>query len=141
MQIEKDAQLRAQYQQGLASLFKRVQPEHNPLWNLIDAQIASPNPAACADAADSLQRIPLSTVSWTIENSRRDDITLLPQLDDQGEREAAILIPPNERRVSKWNANPFVPDGGDNGSSEDDGVFFLLPYWLGRYHRLLPCSR
>jgi hypothetical protein len=141
MQIEKDAQLRAQYQQGLASLFKRVQPEHNPLWNLSDAQIASPNPAACADAADSLQRIPLSTVSWTIENSRRDDITLLPQLDDQGEREAAILIPPNERRVSKWNANPFVPDGGDNGSSEDDGVFFLLPYWLGRYHRLLPCSR
>jgi hypothetical protein len=140
MEIEKDAHLRAPYLQGLANLFTRVQPERNPLWNLIDASLTTLDPTGCVEATDSLERIPLSTISWTVANSHRDDLTLLPHPDDQGEREASTLIPPNERRVSKWNANPFVPDGGDNGRSEDDGVFFLLPYWLGRYQHLLPCA-
>jgi hypothetical protein len=37
----------------------------------------------------------------------------------------------------KWNGNPFIVDGGGAGRSEDDGGFFLLPYWLGRYHGFL----
>jgi hypothetical protein len=37
----------------------------------------------------------------------------------------------------KWNGNPFRLDGGGGGRGEDDGAFFLLPYWLGRYHGYL----
>ena len=37
----------------------------------------------------------------------------------------------------KWNGNPFRIDGGGNGGGEDDGAFFLLPYWMGRYHGFL----
>jgi hypothetical protein len=44
-----------------------------------------------------------------------------------GERESQRAIPPNERAVMKWNGNPFELDGGDDGHSEDDGAFFLLP--------------
>jgi hypothetical protein len=33
----------------------------------------------------------------------------------------------------KWNGNPFIVDGGNGGRGEDDGAFFLLPYWMGRY--------
>ena len=47
------------------------------------------------------------------------------------------LLPPDERPVMRWNANPFEIDGGDGGNSEDDGAAFLLPYWLGRYQKLL----
>jgi len=27
-------------------------------------------------------------------------------------------------------------DGGNGGRREDDGAYFLLPYWMGRYHKL-----
>jgi len=37
----------------------------------------------------------------------------------------------------KWNGNPFIVDGGNGGYSEDDGAFFLLPYWMGRSHGFL----
>jgi len=37
----------------------------------------------------------------------------------------------------KWNGNPYRIDGGNGGRSEDDGAFFLLPYWMGRYHKLI----
>jgi hypothetical protein len=37
----------------------------------------------------------------------------------------------------KWNGNPFRIDGGNLGRTEDDGAFFLLPYWMGRYLGLL----
>ena len=46
-------------------------------------------------------------------------------------------MPPDERPVMRWNANPFVVDGGNGGRSESDGAAFLLPYWLGRYHQFL----
>jgi hypothetical protein len=46
---------------------------------------------------------------------------------------------PGERPVMKmkWNGNPFRIDGGNLGRTEDDGAFFLLPYWMGRYLGLL----
>jgi hypothetical protein len=38
----------------------------------------------------------------------------------------------------KWNGNPFQLDYLSEGRSEDEGAFFLLAYWLGRFHKLLP---
>jgi hypothetical protein len=37
----------------------------------------------------------------------------------------------------KWNGNPFVVDGGGGGRGEDDGGAFLLPYWMGRFHKII----
>jgi hypothetical protein len=28
-------------------------------------------------------------------------------------------------------------DGGGDGLGEDDGAYFLLPYWMARYYRIL----
>ena len=55
------------------------------------------------------------------------------ELDRADQRQAETLLPPDERPVMKWNGNPFVVDGGNGGVSEDDGGFFLLPYWMGRF--------
>ena len=46
-------------------------------------------------------------------------------------------MPPDEQRVMKWNSNLFQLDDLSEGKGEDDGAFFLLPYLLGRYHKLL----
>jgi hypothetical protein len=48
------------------------------------------------------------------------------------------IVPYSEREVMRWNGNPYRLDGGDPlGRREDDGTAFLLPYWMGRYHRLI----
>ena len=39
--------------------------------------------------------------------------------------------PYDELPMSKWNGNPYNLDGGNGGRSEDDGAYFLLPYWMG----------
>jgi hypothetical protein len=79
----------------------------------------------------------MDLVNWTVTNSHRDDIKWEPQPDRFGRRQAITLLPPDERPVMKWNGNPFRIDGGGDGRGEDDGAFFLLPYWMGRHHRSL----
>ena len=54
------------------------------------------------------------------------------------ELQSTRAIPPNERCTMKWNGNPFQMDCNSEGRTEDDGAFFLLPYWLGRYHKVFP---
>ncbi len=116
---------------------RRIRSEENPLWNYIYAAGTGAKDYAAADALRALERIPLDTVSWTVKNSQRADLPIVPARGRFGEKQAGCAIPPNERRVMKWNGNPFALDGGDDGRSEDDGAFFLLPYWLARFHGLI----
>jgi hypothetical protein len=79
----------------------------------------------------------MDLVEWTVVNSHRKDIVLAADADRFRQRQSVTLLPPDERPVMKWNGNPFRLDGGGGGRGEDDGAFFLLPYWLGRYHGYL----
>ena len=47
-----------------------------------------------------------------------------------------IVLPYDELPMSKWTGTGNL-DGGNDGRSEDDGAYFLLPYWMGRYHQLI----
>jgi len=137
MRVEDEQQVRAQYRQALEAFWcRRIRSEENPLWNYIYAAGTNAKDYAAEEALRTLQRIPLDTVCWTVKNSQRADLHLIAAYSRLGEKQASSAIPPNERRVMKWNGNPFELDGGDGGRSEDDGAFFLLPYWLGRFHRL-----
>ncbi|MFH1920876.1 MAG: hypothetical protein ABIP48_13485 [Planctomycetota bacterium] len=42
-----------------------------------------------------------------------------------------------ERLLLRWNADPYQLDEGNGGRTRNDGTFILLPYWMGRYYRLL----
>ncbi len=136
-QYEKDPVLLKAYRRALEEWWKNMQRELNPLWALI---YLTANPAAKVDlpgATWTLYRMPLDLVKWNVRNSHRADIVWASGSDRFGKRESLQLLPPDERPVMRWNANPFVVDGGSDGREEDDGAAFLLPYWLGRYHRLL----
>ena len=135
--LEDTPQLRRQYQDALRGLWQRTQGEENPLWNYIYAVGTGSKEYAPEASLRTLERIPLDTISWTVKNSRRTDLEIDPRRGRFGEMQAKQSIPADERRVMKWNDNPYQLDGGDDGRSEDDGAFFLLPYWLGRYHKLL----
>ncbi|MBI4905399.1 MAG: hypothetical protein HY820_17320 [Acidobacteria bacterium] len=137
MQYEKDPKLRVIYRQALEQWWKNMPRQKNPLWSFI---YSASDPSArpnLNDAVWTLQRTPLDLVTWTVKNSHRTDIQWEPSQDRFRQRQSVTLLPMDERPVMKWNGNPFRVDGGNGGHGEDDGAFFLLPYWMGRWHRLL----
>ncbi len=138
---EKDPRLLESYRRALDQWWKNIQREQNPLWTWIYRTGRSDAAVDVAGALTTLYRIPMDLVGWTVVNSHRSDVQFDPQPDRFGRRQALTLLPPDERPVMKWNGNPFRVDGGDGGRSEDDGAFFLLPYWLGRYQGVRQSSR
>jgi len=87
-------------------------------------------------AVRTLYRQPIDLITWSVKNSHRTDVVMSGTKDRFQKPEAATLLPPDERPVMKWNANPFVIDSNGEGRGEDDGAAFLLPYWFGRYQKL-----
>ena len=134
---EKDPAMLASYRLAMDGWWENIRREANPLWTFIyltgqlDAKID------LAAAVRTLYRTPMDTISWSVRNSHRDDLVKATTPDRFGRREFVTLLPPDERPVMRWNANPFVVDGGNGGRSEDDGAAFLLPYWMGRYYGFL----
>lgn len=130
---EKDQQLLPIYREGLNQWWKNIQRENNPLWMLIYKYC---NPQASIDfrpAVQTLADIPMDLVFWPVRNSHRQDIEWSDTKDRFGKPEALTLLPAFERPVMKWNGNPFIVDSTRRGDAEDDGGFFLLPYWMGRH--------
>ncbi|RMD95021.1 MAG: hypothetical protein D6814_13835 [Calditrichaeota bacterium] len=104
--------------------------ERNPLWNFIYASTGARD-YDLEGALWTLREFPLDMVDWRVNNSYRKDLTLLPA--NFRNQESKELLPPDERRLMRWNGNPFTLDGGASGYSERTGETFLLPYWMGRY--------
>ncbi len=139
LRYEKDSELLAYYRQALTAWWQNIQREKSPLWTFIylSGWERRPAPVDLEGAVWTLYGIPMDLITWTVRNSHRKDLALNGGFDRFGQPQAAALLPPDERPVMKWNGNPFRIDGGNGGASEDDGAFFLLPYWLGRYHQFL----
>jgi hypothetical protein len=108
--------------------------EKNPYFAFIYAS-AKPKDFDLGGALWTLRRFPWDMVDWTVQNSHRQDITKLPpNFRDQQLKE---LLPPGERRITRWNSHPFVLDGGSGGHIELAGDEYLLPYWMGRYLKII----
>jgi len=134
---ERDPALLRVYGQGLEQWWVNVQREDNPLWIFIYAFCNPGKQVPLAAAARTLYRIPMDQIKWSVKNSHRHDVPLDTSPERHSRVQTTRLLPPDERRVMKWNSNPFQLDDQSAGRGEDDGAFFLLPYWLGRYHGFL----
>ena len=136
LEHEKNPADRAGILKALDGWFVNIRREKNPLWNSIYEIGRGENLALRRESIATLERMPLDLTTWTIENSWRKELPVASAADRFGKKETTAWLPPDERPVMKWNGNPFVLDGGNGGQSEDDGTIFLLPYWMGRYHKL-----
>ena len=92
--------------------------------------------AASRVAQEELELFPLDLIDWRMTNSHRWDLKENELVDRGGNRQAIRPIPTLEARIFRWNTNPYEFDAGANGKREVSGTYFLLPYWMGRYHKL-----
>jgi len=134
---ERDPLVLEFYRRAAHQWWRNIQRENNPLWTIVYLQSHPTQSVDLAGAAWTLYRIPVDLIEWTVTNSQRKDVILESNRDRLGEPQSTTLLPPDERPVMKWNGNPFRVDGGNGGRTEDDGAFFLLPFWMGRYLGLL----
>ena len=135
---ETDPALLETYRQSLERSWQIERPERNPLWNVIYAAGTGAVEYDRDASVRTLQEIPMDLVEWTVRNSNRLDVPIDPFGDRFQRRQSLIVLPYDELPMSKWNGNPYNLDGGNGGRSEDDGAYFLLPYWMGRYYKLWP---
>ena len=78
---------------------------------------------------------PLDLIDWQIDHTKRADVLIVhePVLDDL---QINQLPPASIRHTVRWDKNPWTAVGG-NPSVEKEPVFWLLPYWMGRYLKMI----
>lgn len=135
LRYETDPDLRRLFILSLERTWQKERKERTPLWNFIYGALTG-KPCDVEAAIRTLQEIPLDLVHWTVRNSHRADVRIDERLGRFGELQAVEPLQFMERPMHKWNGNPYRLDDGNGGMSEEDPTFFLLPYWLGRYHNL-----
>jgi hypothetical protein len=137
LRYERDQALLGVYKESLERSWQIERPERNPLWNVIYAAGTGAKEFDRPETLRTLREIPMDLVEWKVTNSHRLDVPVDPLSDRFKRRQALVVLPYDELPMSKWNGNPYNLDGGNDGRSEDDGAYFLLPYWMGRYHGLI----
>lgn len=128
-------ELKQKYKEAIVDHWKIELPEKDGLWNIMTG-IVGLEDIGLADAVWYLQKYPLDLIQWTVKNSDRKDIEILE--NNFRNQYTKNVLPPDELRISRHNGNRFVLDGGNAGVAENSaGDIWLLPYWLGRYLKLI----
>ena len=136
LRYARDPILKKTYQSSLKRSWTIERPDRNPLWDII----AATGLKADCDikiAVGELQEYPMETIIWGVQNHHRWDLRINPIPDRFMKDQATRAISVAERGITKWNTNPYQLDYDGNGTTEDDGAAWLLPYWMGRYHKLI----
>ena len=129
---EDDPKLLRLYRESLDHWYAAVKEEHSPFFNFIYSACSGKVPQL-KESIKYLRDASLDLVRWTVDNSKREDLRIVrtPELEML---QTNRLLPPDESGVIRWDENPFRAVQGDGGHTESDGVWWMLPYWAGRYY-------
>lgn len=127
--------LRTKFKASIIDHWQIERPEKEGAWNIFTAMTGTPE-FDLKEAIWYLQEYPLDLVDWSVKNSDRKDIEFIP--DNFRHQTIREVLPPDELSISRHNANRFDLDDNGNGHSEySAGDIWLLPYWMGRYLKVI----
>ena len=131
--------LKAQYKEAIIDHWEAERPEKDGAWNIFTAMVGIEK-FDLKEAIWYLQEYPLDLINWKVSNSHRKDLNFwTPNFRNQT---LDKVLPPDELRITRHNANRFGLDGGGNGNAENSaGDIWLFPYWMGRYLNVISASQ
>jgi len=131
---EEDPGLHSEYRAHLDQWFLKFKETKSPFLNFTYNLLTDGN-EELESSIFFLKDAPLDLVDWEIDNGRREDLHVVrkPILE---ELQVDELRPPSEYRTMRWDRNPYDAVAGNPGQ-EREPVYWLLPYWMGRYINLI----
>jgi hypothetical protein len=129
---EDDPKLRRLYRASLDHWYAAVKAERSAFFDFTYGACVGKAPPLEAPVA-GLRDASLDLVRWTVDNTRRADIGLV-RTPEWEMVQTDRLVPFSERGIIRWDENPWRAVQGDGGRTESDGVWWLLPYWMGRHY-------
>ncbi len=129
--LEKDEELLEKYRNGFRSWRTSLEREHNPGYD-IPFMLACPDDYVDLDAlATWFYRTNASRLSSGVSLKSRHDIPVKKLR--MGTEEISLLLPPDERFISKYDRNPL-----DRRDEDSGGVYciescyvYTFAYWIG----------
>lgn len=137
--LESDPRLARLYRRSFERWHEAIREDGNPFFEFLYARHARPNRARLDAARAFLIDTPLDLVRWDVDLTRREDLRVRrwPEVE---QHQIDRRLPPSELGYSRTDQNPWRARQGDGGRTESDGVFWLLPYWMGRQAGWLPAG-
>lgn len=134
---EEDPVLKREYQEHLEQWFDKNKKAKSPMINFTYNLLAGGDEELDNSIA-FLKDAPLDLVDWYVDNAQREDLKVVrqPILEEL----QTALRPPSEYRTMRWDQNPYAAVSGDP-SQEKEPVYWLLPYWMGRYLNLISAEK
>ena len=159
LKYERDPIVKSAAARSLHAYWQLERPERNPFFNLVAAvslegtsfvtafgteTLSLPVSAWRDDSLDTLRRFPVDLVDHALANSHRLDLVPIdPHVRPDADapiglrRSDGKVLPVDERMVFHWNLDPYVLDHKGRGARLADGTSYLLPYYMGLYHRVI----
>ena len=122
-------ELKKEYFKTAQSHWEIERSENNPLWNYLYALIGGSD-YDLEESAWWLREFPMDLISWSVDNSHRQDLT---RVEPNFRRQEYTEVLPRDERPMHLHNNAYRNNGGSNGSREYPPYIYLLPYWAGRY--------
>lgn len=132
--LEKDETLLKKYRNGFKAWRTSLEREHNPGYDL-------PYAVACPDDKIDIERLAewfyrtnASRLAAGVSLKGRHDIPV--KRLRMGTEEISVLLPPDERFISKYDRNPVSHTNEDSGGvmCVESCYVYTFAYWFGRYY-------
>lgn len=134
IRYETDPDLKALWRRSLERSWEVKRIEALPWFNYIYAAVTG-NDCENDRVVANLREWPLDCVSYSYQNSHRDDLYTPKGYREYSER--VMPLSPRETGPHRWDANLMQLDGGGGGRSVEDPTGWLDAYWMGRYYGLI----
>jgi len=159
LKYERDPVVKSAAARSLYAYWQLERPERNPFFNLVAAvslegttfdtafgteTLTLPRDAWLDDTLDTLRRFPVDLLDHELGNSHRLDLVPIDtHVRPDAEtpiglrRSDGKVLPVDERMVFHWNVDPYMLDHDARRTRLADGTSYLLPYYMGLYHRVI----
>ena len=131
--LEKDEKRLATFRRGFKAWRTSLEREHNAGYDLL-YQHACPDEDVDFDAIETwFNRMNLSRLAAGVSLVGRHDIPV--KTLRTGTKEISVLLPQDERFISKYDRNPFDYKDEDSGGLMciESCYIYTFAYWFGRY--------
>lgn len=129
---EDDPERHELYLRSMETWFENVRDDASPFYGFVYG-IFSDGDFKQKECVELLRDAPLDQIEWTVDNTQREDITLVGR-PAEGIVQTSRLLPASERGTFRWDRNVYDARRGTGGRTEGSTAFWLTPYWMGRYY-------